>query len=453
MKKFIQHSIFTFVFLLAACQPSSQTSESKNNMPHFPRLQKLDQPAPVAATKSYTADYHGNTLSDDYNWLKDKGYPEVNDEPVIDYLKAENAYYAGFLEPHKKLVDQIFSEFKGRTDEQETSVPYIDNGYEYRWYFETGADYRIRVRKNLETNQESVFLDENILAEGHDYFVLGGWEISPNNRYLAYSYNTAGDERYEVVVIDLETGKALADKLENVSGAIAFSADSKKLMYALLEDDRWLAKNIKVHELGTEQKDDKTVYYEEDDGYFIGFGRTSSKEYMLIVSSQGETQEAYALKADFSGKPELLVSRDKGFLQTIDHAHDYFYILANDTHKNFRLVRAADSSPGQDNWETLIEGSDESYLLNLQTFEDFIVVKSRDKGLEKIHLRDYQGESKELSFPEELFTADIGINPEFKQNHLRLSYESMITPSTIFDYQLSDGEFVTRKEQKIPMVL
>ena len=472
MKKSIQLLIIPFVFILTACQADNQTqqgssnqqsieqqtSDSKLTMSDFPRLQQLDQPAPEAAIESHTAEYHGQTLSDDYHWLKDQGYPEVNDEAVINYLKAENAYYQEFLDPHKQLVDTVFEEFKGRTDEQETSVPYVDNGYEYRWYFEAGADYRIRVRKNLDTGKESIFLNENILAEGHDYFVLGGWEISPDNRYLAYSFNTAGDERYEVVVIDLETGKPLDDKLSNTNGDIAFSSDSTKLMYALLEDDRWLAKNIKIHQLGTEQKDDVTIYYEQDDGYFIGFGRTSSKEYMLIVSSQSETQEAYALKADFSGELKKLVSRDKGFSQTIDHAHGYFYILANDTHKNFRLVRAADSTPSQENWETLIEGSDASYLLGLQTFDGFMAIKSRDNGLEKIYLREYQkatqNESKvrstEISFPEDLFTASIGINPEFTQTHLRLSYESMITPLTVFDYQLSDGELVTRKQQKIP---
>lgn len=419
-------------------------------MSDYIRLTQLKQAAPQAPIKNHNVEHHGQILSDDYHWLKDQSYPEVNDAQIVNYLKAENAYYDEFLKPHKKFVDKIFDEFKGRTDEQETSVPYVDNGYEYRWYFDEGADYRVRVRKNLTSGEESIFLDENILAEGHDYFVLGGWEISPNNRYLAYSFNTAGDERYQVVVIDLETGEPLLDKLNNVSGDIAFSSDSSKLMYALLEDDRWLAKNIKVHQLGTEQKDDKTIYYEQDDGYFIGFGRTSSKQYMVIASSQGETQEAYVLRADFSSAPQLMVSRDQGFLQIIDHANGHFYILANDTHKNFRLVQTIDSAPGQENWQTLIEGSDQSHLLGLQTFEKCIALKSRDQGLEKIILRSYHGESKEVVFPEPLFTVDISVNPEFSQTHLRLSYQSMITPSTVFDYQFDDGSLITRKEKKIP---
>ena len=442
--------------LLVACEsgendsPKTDPNLSKITMSELPRLKQIEQAAPMAAKQTYTAEHHGETLSDDYHWLKDQSYPEVNDEPVLDYLKSENAYYAEFLAPNQPLVDTIFEEFKGRTDEEETSVPYVYNGYEYRWYFKPGSDYRVRARKNLETGAESVFLDENLLAEGHEYFVLGDWDISPNNRYLAYSYNTTGDERYEVVVIDLQTGATLDKTLIDVSGQIAFSSDNNKLMYALLEKDRWHAKHIKVHELGTEQADDKTVYFEEDDGYFIGFGLTSSREYMLIVSSQGETQEAYAIKADFSGEPQLIVSREKQFSQSIDHAHGYFYILANDTHKNFRLARAPQEAPQQDNWETLTAGSDDSYLLNLQTFEDFVALKTRDNGLEKIHLIDYEGNSKQVSFPETVFTVSIGINPEFKQTHLRLSYESMITPSTVFDYQLSDASLITKKVKRIP---
>jgi len=454
------------LLILTACQPDSQrasprqakTKLTSTTMSKFSRLKQLEHAAPIAAKQNHIAEHHGETLSDDYHWLKDQGYPEVNDEPVLDYLKAENAYYAKFLEPNRPLVDTIFSEFKGRTDEEETSVPYVSNGYEYRWFFKPGADYRVRERKNLETSEVSIFLDENVLAEGHEYFVLGDWEISPDNKYLAYSFNTAGDERYEVVVIDLSTGKTLDDKLIDVSGELAFSSDSKKLMYALLEKDRWHAKHIKVHELGTNQAADKTIFFEEDDGFFIGFGRTSSKQYMLIVSTQGETEEAYALKADFSGTPQMIVSRDKEFSQSIDHAHGHFYILANDTHKNFRLVRAPESEPSEKNWETLIEGSDDSYLLNLQTFDDFIALKSRDNGLEKVYVRGYpsdsqggtEGESKEVVFPETVFTASIGINPEFKQDHLRLSYESMITPSTVFDYQISDASLVTKKVKKIP---
>ncbi len=428
----------------------SEISKSELSNSKHRRLKQLSSAAPLAPTIDYSAQYHGRTLSDPYHWLKDQDYPQVNDEPVLDYLTKENAYYDKFLSPHKGFVETVFQEFKGRTDEQETSVPYIDNGYEYRWFYKPGQDYRVRARKNLETGEEQVFLDENILAKDHEYFVLGDWDISADNKTLAYSYDTSGDERYRVAFIDLASGQALADTLEDVSGQIAFSSDNKKVMYALLEQDRWLAKHIKVHTIGQTQADDATIYFEEDDGFFLGFGLSSSKEYMLIVSSQSQVSETYALAADFSGELKQLVSRDKSFTQSVDHAHGHFYILANDTHTNFRLAKVSDQNPSYSQWETLIEGSDDSYLINLKTFDGFIALKTRDQGLEALSIRDYQGDTRAIPFPEDLFTVDIGVNPEFGQDHLRLSYESMITPASVYDYQLSTQKLIERKVQKIP---
>ncbi|WP_189400382.1 S9 family peptidase [Arenicella chitinivorans] len=432
---------------LAACATTNHYPMSESE---YTRIKQLPIAAPQAPQIPYEAQHHGRTLTDHYHWLKDQGYPEVNDEPVLDYLKQENAYYQSFLEPHRTFVDTIFEEFKGRTDEEETSVPYVDNGYEYRWFFRPGEEYRTRSRTNLKTGEEAIFLDETELAKGHDYFVLGGWEISPDNRYLAYSVDTAGDERYEVRVKDLHTGEMLTDVLSDVQGGITFSADGKSLVYALLEKDKWLAKNIKVHKLGTPQDQDTTLYYESDDGFFIGFGKTSSREFLLVVSSQGEVQETYVIPADLSGKLVQITAREQGFTQSVDHAHGKFYILANDTHKNFRLASVSDSNPEYANWRTIQDGSDDVYLMGLQTFDEFIAIKSRDLGLEKIHIRGYDGASREVAFPESVFAADIGVNPEFTQSHLRIDYESMITPATVFDYDLTSQALSTRKVQKIP---
>ncbi|MEO0368713.1 MAG: prolyl oligopeptidase family serine peptidase, partial [Pseudomonadota bacterium] len=270
------------------------------------------------------------------------------------------------------------------------------------------------------------------------------------NRYLAYSYDTSGDERYRAAVIDLVTGEALPDVLENMHRSIMFNADATKLMYSLLEDGKWLAKNINVHTLGTSQAEDQSIYYEADDGFALGFGKTSSKEWVVIQSTRGETHESHILPADFSGKPQQITSREDEFRQSIDHAHGDFYILANDTHANFRLARVSDKAPQHENWQTVIPGSDESYLLSLQTFKGFIALGSRDLGLEKMIIRDYDGNSEEIQFPEDLFTTGISINPEFDQTHLRLGYESMITPNTVYDYDITEKSLTTRKVQNIP---
>lgn len=450
----LQVSIFGSVILtlvFSACTTTQSDTTSQETMSlKVERLTQLSMTAPVADKQPYNAEHHGKALSDPYHWLKDQGYPKVDDQPVLDYLTEENAYYQTFLEPNRILVDTIFEEFKGRTDEEETSVPYNENGYEYRWYYRPGEEYRTRSRKNLSTGDEAIFLDETELAEGHEYFVLGDWAVSPDNRLLAYSFDTAGDERYQVKLKDLITGEYLDDVLEDVQGEVTFSSDGTSLIYSLLEKDRWHAKNIKAHKLGSEQANDKTLFYEQDDGFSIGFGKTSSREYLLIVAGQAEVQESYVMPADLSSEPVLMVSREQGFQQSIDHAHGNFYILANDTHKNFRLAKVADSAPSYENWQTVQEGSDDVYLLALQTFDDFIALKSRDRGTEQILVRDYDGKTIDVDFPESVFTASIGVNAEFEQAHLRINYESMITPSTVFDFDIASRELSTRKVQKIP---
>jgi oligopeptidase B len=449
---YLIHAIFILSMVSAALTLAgcSQNGDPFMSEAEFSRLTQLQVAAPVAKQIPFQQSHHGQTLSDPYHWLKDQGYPTVDDQPIIAYLEKENAYYRRFLKPNADLVETVFQEFKGRTDEQETSVPYVFNGYEYRWFYRQGEEYRTRSRKNLKTGEEAVFLDETALAMGNDYFVIGDWVISPDNRYLAYSFDTSGDERYQVTMVDLQTGKDLDDVLNDVEGALEFSSDGTKLIYALLEPERWQSKNLQIHTLGSDQSDDQTIYHEQDDGFFIRFFKTSSEEFLVIISAQGEVQESYVVPADLSSEPLQIVSRNDGFTQQIDHAHGEFYILANDTHKNFRLVKVDDEDASQKNWQTLIKGSDQSYLLSLQTFDDFLVIKSRDAGLEQIHIRGYDGASHEVAFPEALFTAGLGVNSEFSQSFVRLAYESMITPSTVYDYDPVGKQLATRKVQKIP---
>jgi len=235
---------------LFGCQTGQvYTTENVTMKTEIPmqRIKNLSSEAPIAKRVEKTRTFHGKELKDSYFWLKDQDYPKTEDEDVLNYLKAENAYYHEFMDPNQKFADKIFAEFKSRTDETEESVPYIENGFEYRSIYKEGNEYPIHSRKHLKTGQEKVFLDENALAKGYDYFVIGDFDISPDNRYLAYSFDTAGDERYQVKIQDLVTGEYLNDVLNDVQGAVLFSKDGKSLVYALLEKDRWHAKHINVH--------------------------------------------------------------------------------------------------------------------------------------------------------------------------------------------------------------
>ena len=446
-----KYLIILSMAFLVACNVDKKEVVVELDPANFSRLQELSIPAPKAAKHPHQVAYHGQTLSDDYFWLKDQGYPEIDDQPVLDYLAEENDYFAAFIEPNRPLVDRVFEEFKGRTDESEESVPYLKNGYQYRWYFRPGDDYRTYSRKYLKTGEEQVILDESALAAGYDYFVIGDWRVSPDNTLLAYTFDTEGDERYQLRIIDLNTGDYLTDKLEDVQGSIEFSSDGKSLVYARLEADRWHAKELVVHRLGEPQALDKTIYYEQDDGYFLGFGLTSDERFLVLVSSQGEVQETYVLPADnFYAEPIKMVDRDVGFTLSVDHAHGFFYILANDTHKNFRFAKVSDQQPQYKLWQTIEEGSDDVYLMDLQAFDDFIAIKQRTSGVDAILIRMYSGDQHTVDFPESIATLNIGNNPQFDQSFVRLRYTSMVTPSTIFDYYLDKQKLDSRKVQRIP---
>lgn len=444
--------------LLAGCQPAEQVEEKTTEMPtetakqsaKFERLKALEMPTPVAKTVLHEVKHHGITYTDPYHWLKDPSYPVIDDKEVLDYLDAENDYFYSFLKPHAALKETLFQEFKGRVDETEESVPWVVGGYEYRWFYQPGQNYRTWSRINLETKEQQVFLNEPSLAEGKEYFVLGSWDISPDNRLLAYTVDTSGDEKYELYVQDLTTGLMLSDSLTNISSSVRFAGDNESLIYGQLQADRWYIESINSHTLGTQQSEDKVLLAESDEGFFLSFNLTTDKQFLVLSSGQAEITEHYVAPADLSKEPVLLAGRDKEFSYSVEHAHGDFYIRANDTHKNFRLAKVSNQAPSYENWETVIEGSDDFHLKSVRTLDKTMVLTGRNKGVDQILFRDYQGDSNAVPFPESVFTANIGNNPDFAQTHVRINYESMITPDSVYDVAISDMALTLRKQKKIP---
>lgn len=439
------------IMILNGCDSHHGISMKENEKDLFPRLSELDRQEPIARQVPFKANYHGQELSDSYHWLKDQGYPVVNDIEVLDYLEKENSYFNAFLDPNRDFVEKIFQEFKGRSEEAEESVPFEKNGYEYRWFYRPGDEYRTYSRRNLNNNQTQIILDETALAQGYDYFDIGSWRVSPDSNLLAYTYDTEGDERYKLQVIDLRTGKCLVDQLEDVQGELEFGLDGSTIIYARLEADRWHSKNIYVHKLGQNQSEDIEIFYEGDDEYFLGFYLTSDDQYLVLESTQREAQDAFVVSMDdIYSAPIKLVGREDGFTLSIDHAGNHFYILANDSHKNFRLARTHHDRPDQENWETIEPGSDDNYLMDFQTFKDFMVIKSRQRGIDNISIRSYAGDSHSVTFPEKISTLYIEQNADFQQSFVRLGVQSMITPPMVVDYQIKQKEFIERKTKKIP---
>ncbi|MGB7405043.1 MAG: S9 family peptidase [Pacificimonas sp.] len=403
---------------------------------------------PVAEQRPYSYTFHGVTVEDPYHWLRDQSYPVVDDEDVLNYLKAENAYFEAVMAPHEELIDEIFEELKGRKKEDDASVPQKDGDYEYWWAFDEGAQYRKWYRRPVAGGETVTLIDEPKLAEGTEYFRLGGLNVSPDGNLLAYQVDDNGSERYTLRIKDLRTGELLPDAIENVFNTV-WAADSKSFLYTIA-DDNWRSKVALHHALGSDPASDKELYREADDEFSVSIGLTQSRDWAVISTGTNTTSEIMLLPADdFTADPIMVSPRQEGREYDLDEREGQLFIRVNDTHPNFRVVTANVETPSD--WTELIPGTDDHYLRGLISFRDQLVIAERLDGLDQVRLRDYDtGADSYIEFPEASYTVSPGSNPEYAIDKLRLTYESMVTPDTVYDYDLSSGDLETLKVEEIP---
>ena len=420
---------------------------------------KVDGPVPpVADARPASFTMHGYTVQDPYRWLKDESYPTVDDADVLAYLKAENAYFDAVMAPHQERVETLFQEIKARQQPDDANVPVKDGDYYYQWRFEEGGQYRIWSRwpangdgaEDGPTDAAEVILDEPALAKDVEYFRRAALSVSNDDALLAYSTDTTGGERFTLRIKRIADGQHLEDVIENTIGNPVWSADDKALYYTVV-DDQWRPWQVRLHVLGTPVQADKVVYEESDPGFFVSLGQTASKRYVVIGTGDHTTSEVRLLPADDAAAEPMLVSpRRKDHEYSIDHQGDRFVIKTNDTHKNARLAVAPADDPTESAWQPLVDASDATYIMAFETFAGFIAVEERVDGLDQIRLIDREGQSAWIEFPEAAYTVGIGSNAEFETDTLRLSYTSMVTPNTVFDYDVDAKELRTRKVQQIP---
>tara|TARA_B100001167_G_scaffold166162_1_gene115051 strand:+ start:530 stop:2602 length:2073 start_codon:yes stop_codon:yes gene_type:complete len=410
---------------------------------------------PTAEKRDYSYSHHGITISDPYHWLKDDSYPTVDDANVLTHLKAENAWFEARMAPQQKLVDELYEEMKARVKEDESSVPQKDGDWLYWSEFEQGKEYRKYYRKPVAGGEPQLILDENVLAEGHEYFRLGAFSVSKNGRYLAYSADTNGSERFTARIKDLETGDLLPDEIPGTLTGLAWVMNDRAIVYGLA-NDQWRVHDATMHVLGTPLSDDVELYREtENDGFRVGAGLSAQEDWLVISTGDNETSEVRLVRADDpTGEQILVAPRQTGRefdvdVRTVD-GQAMLYIHTNDEHVNFRLATTSLEAPGE--WKTLIEGSDEFYLDGFELFKDFYVTEGRLRGLDQIQLRSYKDPNlvKPVAFTEASFSTGLSNNPEYDTDRLRLSYESMVTPDTVYDYHVDSGELELLKQQEIP---
>jgi len=405
---------------------------------------------PIAQKRDYSYTHHGITITDPYHWLKDPSYPTVDDEDVLDYVKAENAWFEANMAPHKALTDRLFEEMKARIKEDDSTVPQKDGDWIYWSEFEEGAQYRKHYRKAAAGGDATLILDENQLAEGHEYFRLGASSISQDGRYLAYSVDTNGSERFTARIKDLETGELLADEIPETLSGLTWVAGDTMIAYGKASEN-WRVDNVRLHRIGTPVSEDVEIFKEEDITFRVGSGLSAQEDWLIIVSGDNETSEVRLVRADNPTGEQIFVKpRRKGVEYSVDVRDGEVWVWTNDDHINFRLAKAKLDNPGD--WETVIEGSDDFYLTGFDLFADFFVTEGRLDGLDQIQLRSYDAPTlaKPIAFPEASYSTGLSNNPEYKMSKLRLSYESMVTPNSVYDYEVASGALELLKQQEIP---
>ncbi|HMJ92966.1 MAG TPA: prolyl oligopeptidase family serine peptidase, partial [Allosphingosinicella sp.] len=412
---------------------------------------------PMAGQRSYSYERHGERIDDPWHWLRDPGYPKVEDEQVLAYLKAENAYFEAAMAPHKPLIDTLFEEMKGRIKEDDRSVRVKDGDWLYWWAFEAGAQYRRWFRKPVPSAVEgaaaggegALIFDEPAEAAGKDYFRLGAIEISPDGRWAATLVDDDGSERFKLRIRDLASGEDVEQVTEVGIGSPVWSADSKSVIFTEV-NEHWRSYRARLHRLGSPVEEDVTLYEEKEDvGFSVGVGRSQDRSLIFVATGDNSSTEVRFVAADDPAAPLTLVKpRRPEITYSVDAAHGRLWVLANDEHINFRLAEADLAAPGE--WSTVIAGSDEVYIRGATPFRDHLVLEERLHGLDQVRLRSWSGEERRIVFPEASYTAALGSNPEFAPAAYRLGYSSMVTPGTVFDYHPAENRLETLKVQEIP---
>ena len=413
---------------------------------------------PIAEKQPYEMIKHNDVRVDDYYWMRltdDQKKAENYDEKtqkVVDYIDNENIYTQESLKHTNKFQDKLFDEIVGRIKKDDESVPYFSNGYFYYTKYEPGKEYAINCRKKgtLDSDEE-IILDQNILADGKDYFAVGGWSVSPNNEWLAYSTDYISRRIYTVHFKNLLTGETIQNAISNSSGSVAWANDNRTVFYTSKNDVTLLSEKIWRHKLGSDSKSDKMVYHEKDDTFYNGVYRSKSGDYIIIYNLSTLVSDFHILNAD---KPDgdfvNFSPREKEHEYSIDHYQDKFYIISNWDAKNNRLMETSETKTSKKNWKEVIPHRDDVHLLDMEIFKEHLVINERKDGLRGLRIiHQKTGKDEYLDFGESTYTSRISTNREFNTNVLRYSYSSMLTPSSTYDYNMDSGQLTLMKQQEV----
>ncbi|WP_138476235.1 S9 family peptidase [Dyadobacter bucti] len=407
---------------------------------------------PVAEKKDHETGMHGDKRNDEYYWMADFFSKGPDSNKVVDYLKAENAYTDTMMSGTDKFQENLFAEMKGRIKEKDESVPVFSNGYWYYTRSEEGQQYFKYCRKKGSLDApEIVLLDVDKMAEGHPYYSAVGFNVSPDNKLLAYGVDTVSRRQYTIYIKNLETGEIYADAVFPASGGSEWANDNKTLFYTATNPKTLLSEKIKRHTLGTDSKKDVVVYTEKDNSNYIGVGKTKSEKFIIIASSATMSSEYRILDADKpEGEFEVFQARMKDVLYDIEHQNDKFLIVTNKDALNFRLMETPLNKTGVENWKEVIPTRKDVLLEGIDVFKDYLVVTERKNGLLQLRIRNINTNSEHyVDFGEPAYAAYAGSNPEFNSTNLRYIYTSLTTPNSVYDYNMETKAKELKKRQEV----
>jgi oligopeptidase B len=385
----------------------------------------------------------GETRVDNYFWLRDR-----NDPDTIKYLEAENEYTKAEMKHTDALQSKLYTEILGRIQQTDLSVPTKRDDYFYYTRTEEGKQYTIYCRKHGLDGKEEVLLDGNKMAKGKKYFRVGNFAASPNHKLLAYSVDYEGDEAYTIHVKDLNTGKLLADTIPNTYYSLEWANDNATFFYTILDAAKRPYK-VYRHTLGVAKN--TLVCHETDERFTVELEKTRSRAYILITIGSSLTSEVRYIKADRpKGRFAILLPRIQETEYDVTHHDDSWFIRTNDGAKTFRLIEAPVKDPSRANWKEVIAARPEATIESVTAFKDDLVTEERDRGLVKIRIQNFgTGKIHYIEFTEPVYTASIGANAEYATNLLRFNYTSLITPNSVFDYNMDTRERVLKKQQSV----
>lgn len=433
----------TTILLIASCK----NNEMKREPYTWPNVKP-----PIADTKEHVRIMFGDTVPDPYYWMYDYFGKGPDSTKVVNYLKAENNYLDTMMSGTKKLQENLFTEMKGRIKEKDESVPTFKNGYYYYVRTEDGKQYYKYCRKKGSLDaKEEILLDVDEMAKGHAYYAAVGFDVSEDNKLIAFGVDTVSRRQYTIYVKNIETGEILPDAITNTEGSPCWASDNKTIFYTAKNPVTLLSEKIKRHTLGTNAANDVLVYEEKDKSNYISVEKSKNNKYIFIYSQATMSSEVRMIDA---AKPtesfKIFAPRISNVLYSVIPLEDKFLISTNKDAKNFKLVECALDKTNAENWKDYIPHRTDVLIQSVDEFKDFIVISERKNGLTQLRIRNLKtGNEHYIDFGEAAYAANISSSPEYTSTVFRYNYTSLTTPNSVYDYNMNTKEKKLMKQLQV----